>query len=148
MFVCIKIRKTTIRLNVVVNVVLYDHTGGKTCRKHVTMCRADTINWHDIWLSCGCPNEEGMFLILVKQLDPHIINRLSILSEMRTICRDKFSNELLSKDMRQFWRSVSDLRENGKRTSNIIDYFSNDVSKCFARSYENVLIKCVLTVLT
>ena len=57
----------------------------------------------------------------------------------------RFSNELLSKDMSQFWRSVTDLRGESKRTSNIIDDFSNDndVSECFSRSYENVLIKWV-----
>ena len=54
------------------------------------------------------------------------------------IRKDRFSNELLSKDMSQFWRSVTDLRGKSKRTSNIIDDFSydNDVSECFARSYD------------
>ena len=39
-----------------------------------------------------------------------------------------------------FWRSVTDLWGKSKRTSNIIDDFSNDndVSECFAHSYENV----------
>ena len=56
------------------------------------------------------------------------------------IRRDRFSNVLLSKDMSQFWRSVTDFRGKSKRTSNIIDDFSNDndVSECFAHSYENV----------
>ena len=50
-----------------------------------------------------------------------------------TIRRDRCSNELLSKDMSPFW---SYLRVKGKRTSNIIDDFSNDnnVSECFACS--------------
>ena len=66
------------------------------------------------------------------------------------IRKDIFSNVLSSKDMSQFWRSVTDLRGKSKRTSNIIDDFSNDndVSECFAHSYENVLIKWALTVLT
>ena len=61
--------------------------------------------------------------------------------------KDRFSNVLLSKNMSQFWRSVTDLRGKSKRTSNIIDDFSNDndVSECFAHSF---LIKWVLTVLT
>ena len=56
------------------------------------------------------------------------------------IRKDRFSNELLSKDMSQFWRSVTDLKGKSKRTSNIIDDFSNDndVSECFAHTYENV----------
>ena len=56
------------------------------------------------------------------------------------IRKDRFSNVLLSKDMIQFRRSVTDLRGKSKRTSNIIDDFSNDnnVSECFAHSYENV----------
>ena len=56
------------------------------------------------------------------------------------IRKDGFSNELLSKDMSQFWRSVTDFRGKSKRTSNIIDDFSNDndVFECFADSYENV----------
>ena len=56
------------------------------------------------------------------------------------IRKDRFSNELLSKDNSQFWRSVTDLRGKSKQTSNIIDDFSNDndVSECFAHSYENV----------
>ena len=42
--------------------------------------------------------------------------------------------------MSQFWRPVTDLRVKSKRTSKIIDDFSNDndVSECFAHSYENV----------
>ena len=41
------------------------------------------------------------------------------------------------------WRSVTDLRGKSKRTSNIIVDFSNDndVSECFAHSYENVFIQ-------
>ena len=56
------------------------------------------------------------------------------------ICKDRFSKELLSKDMSQFWRSVTDMRRKSKRTSNIIDDFANnnDVSECFTRSYENI----------
>ena len=64
------------------------------------------------------------------------------------IRKDIFSNELLSKDMNQFMRSVIDLRGKGKRTSNIIYnfYYDNDVSECFACSYEIFLIKWVLSV--
>ena len=42
----------------------------------------------------------------------------------------------LPKDMTLFWRSVTDLRGQSKRTSNIMDDFSNDndVSEWFARS--------------
>ena len=64
--------------------------------------------------------------------------------------KDRFSTELLSKDMSQFWRSVTDLRGKSTRTSNIIDDFSNnnDVSECFSRSYENIFNQVGLTVLT
>ena len=56
------------------------------------------------------------------------------------IRKDRFSNELLSKYMSQLWRSVSDLRGKCKRTSYIIDDFSNDIDvfECFAHSYENI----------
>ena len=46
----------------------------------------------------------------------------------------------------QFWRSVTDLMGKIKRTSNIID--DNDVSECFAHSYENVFNQVGLNVLT
>ena len=114
-------------------------------KEHVAMYRAEAMNWHALWLSCGCPSEGYVF-------NMRKVTRSTYYKQIKYIERneDRFSNVLLSKDMSQFWRSVTDLSGKSKGTSNIIYDFSNDndVSECFAHSYENVLIKWVLTVLT
>ena len=110
------------------------------CKEHVAMYRAEAMNWHALWSSCGCPREGYVFNMGKATRSTYHKQIKYIEQNEDMIHKDRFSNELLSKDMSQFWRSVTDFIGKSKRTSNIIDDFSNDndVSEYVARSYENV----------
>ena len=69
------------------------------------MYRAEAMNWHALWLSCGCPSEGYVFNMRKATRSVQYIERNEDM-----IRKDRFSNVLLYKDMSQFWRSVTDLR--------------------------------------
>ena len=53
---------------------------------------------------------------------------------------EPFISHLFANDSRRFWRKVSNLRGKSKKSSHIIEGYSNDsdISECFAQSYRHV----------
>ena len=119
-------------------------------KEHVAMYRAKAMNWHALWLSCGCPSEAYVFNMR-KATRSTCHKQIKYIEQNEDMIRkDRLSNELLSKDMSQFWRSVTELR--GKSKQIVILLMILLMIMMFLNIWltrmKMFLIKWVLTVLT
>ena len=81
------------------------HSGWK---EHVAMSRAEAMNWPALWLSCGCPSEGYVFFNMRTATRSTYHKQIKYIERNEDMIRkDIFSKELLSKDMNQFCRSVT-----------------------------------------
>ena len=62
------------------------------------MYRAEAMNWHSLWLSCGCPSE--WYVINMRKATRSTYHKqIKYIDRYEDMIRkDRFSNELLSKD--------------------------------------------------
>ena len=93
---CIRTQCTThnytLLLNVQFNLL---RLNGITISPHVragSMYRAETMNWHALWLSCGCPSEGYVFNMRKATRSTYHKQIRYIERNEHMICKDRFSN--------------------------------------------------------
>ena len=64
-------------------------------KEHVAMYRVEAMNWHALWLSCGCPNEGYVFIMRKATRSTYHKQVKYIERNEDMIRKDRFSNELL-----------------------------------------------------
>ena len=73
-------------------------------KEHVAIYRAEALNRHALWFSCECPSEGYVFNMRKATRSTYHKQIKYIEQNEDMIRRYRFSNELLSKDMSQFWK--------------------------------------------
>ena len=104
--------------------------------------RATAIWWHERWKECGRPREGWVAQIRRRTRALYHQAIKKCFSEENNIVRDKISTNLMQRDSKQFWNTISKLNKRNNNVCAMIDgRVGNDACNAFFDKYKNLYNK-------
>ena len=107
---------------------------------NVSNYKSDALQWHHIWLNCGCPESGYVFNMRKDTRKTYHKNVKFIHRNQSRLQGEKIASVYIESKTRDFWKEISKIRGKNKHITHSIEGLTDmdDISECFADNYNTL----------